>query len=365
MLNDQNRAFVIAEAGSNHNGSVESAIKLIDIAEASGADSVKFQFIFAEGLYIPQFFEEGRYFHSAVYEQRKSEEFSDEEWEIIWKHAQTIGIDISASVFCDRGIKLLSKLGANYVKIASTDLTNHRLIAKVCKIFPTVVLSTGMASIGEIALAAEAALKSNPKVDLKLMHCVSLYPCDFQNAKIKRISALKNSFGFDVGYSDHTKHEHSALLAWCEGAIFFEKHFTYDRNLPGFDHAHALTPSELQNYVKIVKQCKSAVSWSEFQLETIDGEDQTKLRARRAIYAAKDLPSGHILTEEDIIYVRPSSAYQCSDPGEFIGRRLGSDVPKYAAIGLVGEANLVASNASVASTYWNNEMKQKKMVTDE
>lgn len=358
---DLSETFVIAEAGSNHNGDVKDAIRLIDIAKAGGANSVKFQFIFAEGLYLPQFLVEGQYSPSAVYEQRKREEFSDQEWEVIWEHARAIGLDISASVFCSRGLELLRKLGATYVKIASTDLTNHNLISRACESFSTVILSTGMASIGEISLAVKAALSSNPKVDLKLMHCVSLYPCEFSNAKIKRIGALKSSFGLDVGYSDHTEHEHSALLAWQEGARLFEKHFTFDQSLPGFDHAHALSPGELSNYCNLLKDCSSALSWTESQEGKEGDEAETKIRARRGIYASKELKKGHVINESDILHVRPSSAYHCVDPGELVGAVLESDVPKFGAIGISGVVTQVDSNASAARAYWREEMKQKKM----
>ena len=361
MLMELSKTFLIAEAGSNHNGNVRDAKKLIDIAKAAGANSVKFQFIFAEGLYLPQFLDEGQYLPSSVYEQRKREEFSDEEWRVIWGHAKAVDIDISASVFCSRGIKLLRKLGATYVKIASTDLTNHSLISQACESFPAVILSTGMASLGEISLAVKAALRSNPKVDLKLMHCVSLYPCNFSSAKIKRISALKSSFGLDVGYSDHTEQEHSALLAWQEGARLFEKHFTFDQTLPGFDHAHALSPNELSSYCHLLKECSSAVVWSESQDSDEGGEAETKIRARRGIYASKDLKKGHLISESDILYVRPSTAYHCSDPGELIGSILESDVPKFGAIGVNGTVTQVDSNASAAQSYWRKEMKQKKM----
>jgi N,N'-diacetyllegionaminate synthase len=361
MAMDLSKTFVIAEAGSNHNGNVTDAIKLIDIAKAAGANSVKFQFIFADGLYLPQFLVEGQYLPSSVYEQRAREELSEEEWKAVWGHAEAVDIDISASVFCSRGIELLRKLGASYVKIASTDLTNHRLISQACASFPIVILSTGMASLGEVSSAVAAALRSNPEVDLILMHCVSLYPCDFSNAKINRIGALKNSFNLAVGYSDHTEKEHSALLAWQEGARLFEKHFTFDQTLPGFDHAHALSPIELSNYCQVLKECSSALSWVEVQDTEEGGEAETKIRARRGVYASKELKKGHVIGEADILYVRPSSVYHCSDPGELIGSILESDVPRYGAIGLNGRVTQVDSNASAAQSYWREEMKKKKM----
>lgn len=352
---------IIAEAGSNHNGNTDDAIKLIDIAKKANADSVKFQFIFAEGLYLPEYLVDGNYSQSAVFHQRKREELSESEWRDIWEYANEIGMDISASVFCSRGINLLSKLGCSYVKIASTDLTNHYLIKQACETFSDVILSTGMASLGEIASAVQAALKANPRVRLKLMHCVSLYPCDFHDAKLSRITALQNAFDVEVGYSDHTSDEHSAILAWGEGARLFEKHFTFDQTLPGFDHAHALSPMQLSTYCKLLKGCGDAMKWTESEFSEEGGEAETRIRARRGVYASRDLKKGHVVCESDVLYVRPSTSQLCTDPADFLGCVLESDVPRFAAIGNTSSVAEVTSNVSAASSYWRNEMREKGM----
>ncbi|MBU25803.1 MAG: hypothetical protein CMD99_07210 [Gammaproteobacteria bacterium] len=356
---------VIAEAGSNHNGSLNDAKKLIDIAKSASASSVKFQFIFSEGLYLPKYLIDGSYYDSEVYAQRRSEEFGDEQWEEIWRYAALREIDISASVFCDRGISLLKRLGAGYVKIASTDLTNHLLIEKVCKEFSTVLLSTGMASLAEIANAVSVAKAANQKIDLKLLHCVSMYPCAFEESKISRISALKSAFGLDVGYSDHTIDERSAILAWTAGARFFEKHFTFDKTLAGFDHAHAQSPEELNNYVQTVALCEEALNWSEESLSSESGELKTKIRARRGIYASRDLEAGHRITEDDLLFVRPSSEYEGHDPRDLVGLLITEAAPQYSALGTGSNVSIVGSNCKEASAFWANEMKEKKMIGGE
>lgn len=131
---------IIAEAGCNHNGSPELACTLIDLAGISGATSVKFQFIFAEGLYLEEYFDGSGYRRNKVFEQRKTEEIPIEDWRKIWAYASTKGMTVSASVFCERGIDMLKQLGAPYVKIASTDLTNHSLIELACSNFQRVIV---------------------------------------------------------------------------------------------------------------------------------------------------------------------------------------------------------------------------------
>lgn len=164
---------IIAEAGSNHNGDPNQACALIDLAEQAGASSVKFQFILAKGLYLPDFYDGTGYEPNPVFDQRRSEELTETDWRRIWDHAKAKGIPISASVFCEDGLTLLSRLGAPYVKIASTDLTNHALIMQACALFQRVIVSTGMATLAEIDAMLSYVRASHPQTDLQLMHCVS------------------------------------------------------------------------------------------------------------------------------------------------------------------------------------------------
>ncbi|WP_082925951.1 N-acetylneuraminate synthase family protein [Halomonas sp. G11] len=349
----------IAEAGSNHNGDLSRACELIDIACNAGASSIKFQFIFAKGLYLPEIRDGQRTINNPVYDQRLSEEMSEEEWEKIWSYAKEKGINISASVFCERGIELLKKLGASYVKIASTDLNNHSLIGKVCAVFPRVIVSTGMASLSEIDEMLQFVNKNHPNTDLHLMHCVSSYPCPVSEANTQRVALLKQSFGVPVGYSDHTEGEVSAAMALVQGASFFEKHFTSNRTLPGFDHAHALEQRELSSYINNISS--AAISLQQHPNSHSKQEMITKIRARRGIYAARDLPAGHTLCAEDLLFVRPSTEFSANDISELVGKKISEDTPRFSALGLGDKVKIVSSNWKDASSYWEKEMKEKKM----
>ena len=349
----------IAEAGSNHNGSIKRAKDLVTIAAQAGASSIKFQLIFADGLYLPKYLDGDTYKINSVYDIRKNEELTKNQWVEIWSAAKENNIDISASVFCSQGVKLLSYLGANYVKISSTDLTNIRLIEEACDNFDTVIISTGMSSIDEIYKTVNFISGQYNKINLKLMHCVSVYPCKLIDSNISRVRVLKDNFGLEVGYSDHTKTEISAVLALMNGASFFEKHFTTNKNLPGFDHKHALSPNDLKNYIVVLNNSLSAISSTPFT--TNEKEQVTKIRARRGVYVNKDINAGHVLKKEDILYVRPSSQFFCDDPAIFVGKIVEQDIPQYCALGISNKIVTVKSNWKDANKYWQNEMHEKKM----
>ena len=358
-----NKIEVIAEAGSNHNGDVGKAIELIDITKESGANSVKFQFIFADGLYLPKFSQNGKtpsYVDNSVFNIRKNEELTNSQWEKIWSYALTRGINISASVFCKRGISLLSSLGAPFVKIASTDFTNINLIESAIDAFDRVIISTGMASIKDLGSTIDFLDSQNlNNSEVELMHCVSRYPCPLSSSNLNRIALLRNISKYRVGYSDHTEGNESSLMALSLGVTVFEKHFTMDQELPGFDHKHAANPQQLQHYIETLNNgCRALQQNSSFITEE---EVTTSIRARRGVYAARDLEKGKVVNADDLLYVRPSTLSSLSNIDDFLGRVVQEDVHKYTALGGSDGIKGVKSNWKGASEYWSNEMIEKKM----
>lgn len=353
------RPEVIAEAGSNHNSDPARACELIDLAVEAQASSVKFQFIFADGLYLPEFFDGERYVRNPVFDQRRSEEMSEEHWREVWRYGRAKSITVSASVFCGRGVELLKQLGAPFVKIASTDLTNHALIGKACTAFPRVIVSTGMADLAEIDQMVRFVRLGYPNTDLQLMHCVSAYPCPLSEANTQRVALLRQCFGLPVGYSDHTIGDISAAMALVHGASFFEKHFTTDRSLPGFDHAHALEGTELAEYVRNLTDAAIGLELAPNRLSS--REKVTKIRARRGAYAARDFPAGHVMREEDFLFVRPSTVFTGNDASTLVGKSLAQDTPRFAALGYGETVKMVESNWQDAAAYWEREMQEKRM----
>jgi len=353
---------VIAEAGSNHNGDVGKAIELVDIAKDCGANSVKFQFIFAEGLYVPKFHtanESPELVNNDVFDVRKKEELTSAQWEKIWTHASDVGIDVSASVFCEKGVALLRSLGSDYVKIASTDLTNKVLVKLALENFKRTILSTGMSKASEVADTLEFVDSVSYDGTLELMHCVSLYPCPLDKSKLSRINLLKQLSNIKVGYSDHTQGLESALMALALGVTSFEKHFTLDKSLPGFDHKYASSTDELRSYIDALKAGFTSLTGQANKLS--DEEAVTKVRARRGVYASRDIPQGDVIQQSDLIYVRPSSSEYAISVEEFVGKAATDFIPKFAAVKNASGVEVVESNWQAASQYWSNEMAEKKM----
>lgn len=349
---------IIGEAGSNHNGDVDTAIKLIEAAKKAGVSSIKFQFIFADNLYLPEFHENGRYVPNRAHSQRAQEQLTEEEWLLVWRAADKIGIPISASVFCERGLELLSRLGAPFVKIASTDLTNVELIRKAAEQFPRVIISTGMATLGEIEETVQALSISTPTANFDLMHCVSLYPCPLEKSNPSRVRLLREAFSKKVGYSDHTEGVHSALLALANGATFFEKHFTLNRAQAGFDHANALDPEELETYVQTLKSARRAMDETPWRISP--EEEKTRLRARRGVYAARTLQPGDVLTEKDILYVRPGNGTR-SSPSDLLGHTVKGLIEKFDGIEVSTLINKSNHDSNPARLHWESEMMEKGM----
>lgn len=348
---------LIAEVGSNHNGDVETACALVDAAVESGATSVKFQFIFAEGLYVPVFLDGQQRVPNRAFKQRLREELTEAHWERIWRHAQARGIIASASVFCPSGINLLRRLGAPYVKIASTDLTNYGLITSACESFGRVILSTGMATIEEVERTL-ACLSKTHRQQITLLHCVSAYPCPLAEANTQRICLLKAVSGLDVGFSDHTEGVEAAMMSLVQGARVFEKHFTLGKEQPGFDHQHALDPSELRLYFDSITAGWRSLQQAPSDLSPL--ELVTRVRARRGRYAARNIRAGEVVSRGDMMYVRPWNAAGALDESAFLDRVAARDIPQYASIHL--EQHGVETGVEEwrdAADYWSTEMRSK------
>ncbi len=320
------RAYIIGEAGVNHNGRMDYAHKLIDIAKEAGADSVKFQIINPWGLYLPGDYAYGHYDIKDVIKNRMSTVLSDEQYATLKDYCDQKGIAFSGSVFDEKGLALLSSFQPPYIKIASCDLTNIRLLRQVASTGIKMILSTGMSTLKEI----EFSLNELAKVhfdNIVLMHCVSIYPCPSEKANVNMLEIYKKEFGLELGFSDHTRTNESAIAAYCIGARYFEKHYTFDNSLEGFDHKHAQNVKEFTSYVNSLRDIE--VSYYP-QTEKIDAKEAyTAERARRSLYASRDLKKGEILKDEDILCVRPSNEMSPNQIDLLVGEKLEVDVNQY------------------------------------
>ena len=249
---------VIAEAGTNHNGDLNKAKKLVEIAKHSGADSVKFQIIYPWGLYLPGDYEYGHYDIKEVIRIREEGMLKDEEYADLAEYCQASGVAMSASVFDQRGLNLLLKFDPPYIKTASCDLNNLRFLRQVAETGKKMVVSTGMSSMADIEKALKELEKSGVK-DLVLLHCVSVYPAGLAQTNLRFIDTLRDNFGYPVGFSDHTGDSLAACMALAKGATWFEKHYTENREQTGFDHAYAMEEDSLGRYVTDLREAQKSL----------------------------------------------------------------------------------------------------------
>lgn len=319
-------AHIIAEAGVNHNGSLDNAKLLIDVAAEAKADSVKFQIINPYGLYLPGQYNYGHYDIAKVIENRFSTVLTDEEYELLNEYCNQKDIEFSASIFDDQGLSLLKSFNPKYIKIASCDLTNIRLLRSVANTGIKMILSTGMSTLQEI----EKTLTELDKIgyhDIVLLHCVSIYPCPLEKTNLQFIKTLQNKFGYDVGLSDHTRTNEAAVVAYAMGCRWFEKHFTYDNDLPGFDHKHAQNEDEFKSYVKSLREIEISLSQKEEKLTS--PEKYTAERARRSLYASRDIKQGEVIKDEDVLCVRPSAKMNPNQIDLIVGKKASINIKRY------------------------------------
>ncbi|MFT4606280.1 MAG: N,N'-diacetyllegionaminate synthase [Rhodothermales bacterium] len=298
-----NRTHIIAEAGTNHNARLDTGQALIDVAKASGADSVKFQIIYPEGLYIPRLSTSAGFEVNPALERRRQGMLSDAQYADLWTHAAELGLPISASVFDQRGIDLLVKLGVPYIKLASCDLNNDSLIRSATETGIQVILATGMSTLADVEHAVSVVDRASGALPV-LLHCVSMYPTPPERANVGFVSTLKSTFGTPVGFSDHTETDTAAILAVALGATWFEKHFTLDRSSEGYDHGYAMEPAGLTAYIRSIREAQGALHTHGEKLS--DDELRVAGVARRGLFAAVDLPAGHVLKQGDVVAVRPA-----------------------------------------------------------
>ena len=320
------QTHVIAEAGTNHNGRLESAKRLVDLAARAKADSVKFQIIDPDRLYLPGRYDFGTYDIDAVRALRRRFMLSDSEYRVLADHAGARGIALSASVFDEHGLDLLASCSPPYIKIASTDLNNVRFLRKVAEKGIRMVISTGMSSLRDIEKSVREIRRTGFS-DLVLMHCVSVYPARLEDMNLPFIDTLRSTFGFPVGLSDHTESSIAACMALTKEVSYIEKHFTLDRRQEGFDHAYAAEGEAFVRYVDDIRAAEQALREPAEKLS--EAERYTRKRARRSLYAARDLRAGQTVRDEDVLVLRPENKMAADQIDEVVGRSLTRDVRQF------------------------------------
>lgn len=315
--------FIIAEAGVNHNGSLELAKKLIDVAKDAGADAVKFQTFKAEKLLTKNarkanYQKETTGGEESQYEMIKKLEFSENEFKELAEYAIQEDILFLSTPFDEESADFLEGLNVPLFKIGSGDLTNIPLLVHVAKKNKPMIVSTGMSTLEEVWDAVNA-IKSINKSELILLHSTSNYPTKIEDCNLRVMQTMKREFDVPIGYSDHTLGITIPVAAVAMGACVLEKHFTLDRNLPGPDHRASLEPEELKEMVKAIRAVEKALGASE--KKPVESEREIMKVARKSIVAGLDIPKGAIITREMLAVKRPGTGLKPKYIDEVAGKK--------------------------------------------
>ncbi len=321
------KCYVIAEAGLNHNGSMEIAKKMINLAALAGCDSVKFQKRDVENLAIQTVMdaEDLRFPNlGKTYRQvRESLEFSLEEYSELKRYTEAQGMDFICTAFDVASVDFLEKLGLQVYKLASHSLTNIPLLKYLASKGKRVYFSTGMCTLEEIDTAVEV-LRSGSK-ELVMFHCVSAYPHEDGDANLQMMDVLEKRYpGVSIGYSGHELGYIPTLAAVARGAVAVERHFTLDKKLEGFDHKISLDPAELIEMVKMIRKFSS--TYGDGKKEVSAREQITRDKYHVSMVAKGSINKGVIIEESMITYKNPGTGIPPKKAHLIIGKKAAVNI---------------------------------------
>lgn len=350
------KAYVIAEAGVNHNGSMDMAFKLVDVAVESGADAVKFQ-TFKAGCIVTKSAKKAAYQNvnhpegdNTQFSMLKKLELDKEQHEALIVYCKKRGIEFLSTPFDLDSLDLLAGLGLQKIKISSGDLTNAPLLLSAARRGISIILSTGMSTLGEIedalGVIAYGYLTENRdpnfndfkraywskegrsllKNKVSILHCTTEYPAPIEDVNLKVIPMLRQAFGLTVGLSDHTQGFHVPLASIAVGATIIEKHFTLDKALPGPDHKASLDPEELTQMISYIRDVEQAMG-NPFKYPT-DSEMGNIDVVRKSIVASKPIAVGEIFTADKLTTKRPGHGISPLKFWDLIGQKASRNFQK-------------------------------------
>lgn len=301
---------IIAEAGVNHNGSFDTALKMVDAAVKAGADYIKFQTFHAHSL-VTAICDAADYQkeNAGVQKQQdmlKNLELSFDEFKRLKAYCDDKGIGFLSTAFDEDSIDFIASLNPDFMKVPSGEITNLPFLRKMASTGIPVIISTGMSTPEEIAKALHPFRKAGYKPqDIVLLHCTTQYPTPMEDVNLLAMRTVSDSFGHPSGYSDHTLGIEIPIAAATLGASVIEKHFTLDRNMEGPDHKASLQPEELSEMVKSIHNILKALGNGVKEVK--DSEKHNITAARRSIVAARHIPKGKVIEEDDICAKRPAN----------------------------------------------------------
>ena len=319
--------YIIAELSANHNGKLETALKIIEEAKKAGADAVKLQTYTADTITLDSDAEEfqihgGLWDGKNLYQLYKEAQMPWEWHATLFEHARKLGITIFSSPFDNTAVDLLESLNAPAYKIASFEAVDLPLIKYVASTGKPMIISTGMADAEEIQEAIDAAREGGCK-ELAILHCVSGYPAPAEDYNLRTIPDMMNRFGLVTGLSDHTLDNTTAIASVVMGASVIEKHFTLDRSGGGPDDSFSLEPAELAALCRDSKTAWASLGQVDYGRKS---SEQGNVKFRRSLYFVKDLKAGDVITADAVRSVRPGFGLPPKYLEEIIGKKAAIDI---------------------------------------
>lgn len=332
VVHNFSKPYIIAEIGANHNGDMNLAMEMIKSATECGADAVKFQSWDNKSLIAKEEYDRNQSYddgdggkkHFGSLKQMVDKYYlRPEQHHELKAYCDELNVDFCSTPFSNSEVDLLESCDVPFYKVASMDINNTQLLSYLSEMNKPIILSTGMARLCEIDKAVELLTSKNVK-DIALLHCISIYPPANEDIHLRNITMLQQAFDLPIGFSDHSIGFSIPLASVALGACIIEKHFTIDKNLPGWDHMISADPNEL----KIICEQSAIVSESlgNFHRIVSSAEEAKKEKFRRSIVIQKDLKAGHILTEEDLTSKRPGTGISPDLIQFIIGRTLKNNV---------------------------------------
>lgn len=322
-----NRCFVIAEAGLNHNGSIDIAMDLIDLAAKAGADAIKFQKRDVDTLAIKELLDakDDRFpvFGSTYREIRAHLEFSLEEYRTLKAHAEKMNLIFMCTAFDIPSVNFLLFLGVKSFKLASHSLTNLPLLKYIAQHDLPVIQSTGMCTLEEIDDAM--AIYKTGDITVILMHCVSSYPHSAEESTLLIMDELRERYKVKIGYSGHELGTIPTLAAAARGAAVIERHFTLDKSMEGFDHKISLDPDELINLTADIREIEKAISFAKKELKDI--EHVTRNKYHVSAVSESSISKGSTLTQEKVVFRNPGTGIAPNELEKVLGLKATQDIP--------------------------------------
>ncbi|RJP20576.1 MAG: N-acetylneuraminate synthase [Candidatus Omnitrophota bacterium] len=309
-IGEEHPCLIIAEAGLNHNGNVDIALKLIEAAAECGVDAIKFQTYTTKELFAPDHPE---------YDKFQTMVFDHPTYERLRFHAEKQSILFLSTPFDEASADLLDDIGVPAFKIGSGELTHLSFLQYLSKKGKPLILSTGMSTLDEIDNAV-TTIRDSGNDQLILLHCISVYPCPPGEANVRILCTLQERFWLPIGYSDHTQTDAAAAAAVALGARVVEKHFTLSHHLPGWDHFFSYDPPQMKQFVQTIRETEQALGSPEKEIREL--EKPIHAIARRALYARVNLASGAILSHDVILVRRPAGPLPADRLDHVLGKKI-------------------------------------------